>query len=90
VGAGKFKLTTGFEYEGKVNWTEPYIKNAAGIYLRPTSGKLAGTFISPNFYATHGHDFTFRITSELNPDNELLFSVSANGETERARYSRIQ
>ena len=90
VGTSSFKLTTGFDSEGKVNWTDPQIKSADGIYMKLIGGKLTATFVSPNFYATHGQDFTFTVTNELNHDNELLFSVSANGETERARYSRIQ
>ena len=92
VGGDKFKLVVGFvDLAGKIEWREQQpVKNADGIYLRMVGGRLIGRFVSGSFYATHGHDFTYRITCELNPDNELLFSVLANGKAERARYSRIQ
>jgi len=56
------------------------------------NGKLVASFVSPNFYATHGMDFTYRITSELKGGNEMLFSVWCSirgGETEKATYVKI-
>lgn len=85
AGVGKFRLRTGADTynKGKINWW-----NADGIYLRLIGGKLMGTFISNNFYATQGVDFTFKITCELKDDDGLVFSVSTKGEIEKANYSK--
>jgi hypothetical protein len=94
AGAGKFKLNIGSEYEGKITWSDEgtVINNADAIYLRLMDGKLTGRFVSPNFYATHGMDFTYKLTCELKNDNELVFSVWCSirgGETERAIYRKV-
>lgn len=84
---GKFKLSTAFEYpEGNIQWTQPEIKNADGIYSIPINGKLVGRFISPNFYATHAMYFSFKITCELTRDNELIFSVWSLNPREGKRW----
>ena len=90
----KFKLGTGFVYEGKINWSEGgvVINNTDAIYLRLIGGNLAGRFVSPNFYATHGMDFTYKITCELKNDSELIVSFWCSirgGETERATYRKV-
>lgn len=94
AGLGKFKLDIGSEYKGKITWSDEgvVINNADAIYLQPIGGKLTGRFVSPNFYATHGMDFTYKITCELKNDGELVFSVWCSirgGETERATYRKI-
>ncbi len=95
VRAGNFKLSIGSECQGKVNWTadgDKVVNNSDAIYLRPVNGKLLARFISPNFYATHGMDFTYKISAELKNENELVFSVWCSirgGETERATYMRV-
>jgi len=90
-GKGKFRFFTGYKYEGKIVWQDPMLKNASGIYLKPSDGKLKGKFISSNFYATHGKDFTYKITLELKSDNKLLYSVwsSIEGETVTAEATKI-
>lgn len=89
---GKFKLDIGSEYQGKINWTadgDKVINNSDAVYLAARNGRLTARFVSPNFYATHGKDFTYVITCELN-GNQLLFSVSMiGGQTERATYVKV-
>jgi hypothetical protein len=81
----RFKFVTGYKYEGKIVWLHDImLKNADGIYLTPSDGKLKGQFVSGNFYATHGQDFTYKIAIEIKSDNKLLYSVhsSIRGETD--------
>jgi hypothetical protein len=80
----RFKFQTGYLYEGNINWTEVEIKNADDIYLTYSDGKLNGEFISSNFYATHGEEFTYKVTIVYKSNNKLLYSVwsSIRGETE--------
>lgn len=95
IADGKFKLSIGSEYRGVVSWTEDGDKvviNADAIYLRPLNGKLVARFVSPNFYATHAMNFTYRLTCELDNRNQLLFSVWCSirgGETEKATYVKV-
>lgn len=93
AGAGRFKLTKGFEYpKGKISWADGIaVRNADGIYLRPKNGNLMGRFVSPNFYATHGAEFTYEITCELKSSGKLVYSVwsSIRGETERREAAKI-
>jgi hypothetical protein len=79
AGLGRFKLSMGSEYEGKINWSGGgvVINNADGIYLRLLSARLTARFVSPNFYATHGMDFTYKITCELKNNSELIFLFGA-------------
>jgi len=63
AGAKKFKLVTGFiDLAGQIEWSDPEIKNANGIYLTPLGGKLTGKFVSSNFLPTHGRGFRYRVT----------------------------
>jgi hypothetical protein len=93
AGAGKFKLSEGWEYEGAINWSDDgvMIRNADGIYLKPINGRLVGRFVSGNFRATHGHEFIYKITCELKSNNKLLYSVwsSIRGETDKQEATKI-
>lgn len=86
VNSGRFKLVKGYPYEGAIHWqgSDIEIKNADGIYLTSSNGKLIGEFNSTNFYATHGMEFTYKITLDSKSDNKLLYSVysSIRGETD--------
>lgn len=91
----KFKLDIGSEYQGAVTWTadgDKVVNNADAIYLQPVNGKLVARFVSPNFYATHGMEFTYKLSFELQGDNELVFSVWCSirrGETEQATFRKL-
>ena len=91
AGASKFRLLTGFiDLAGQIEWTEPEIKKANGIYLRMVGGKLIGSFVSPDFYPTHSHDFTYRITCSIRSDNKMGYSVwNSGGRTEKFVVTRI-
>jgi hypothetical protein len=83
----KFKLVTGFvDGAGEVEWTEPIIEKANGIYLKMVGEKLIGKFISPNFYATHGNDFTFRITCSLSSNNKMNYSIWSSGGSKTEKF----
>lgn len=90
-GGGKFKLLTGFiDLAGEIEWTEPEIKNANGIYLRMVGGKLIGEFVSPDFLPTHSHYFTYRITCSLRSDNKMGYLVwASNGSTQKFVATKI-
>lgn len=76
AGMGRFKLVEGIDSGGEIMWLdEIMIRNADGIYLRIINGKLIGRFVSANFRATHGHEFTYKITCELKSNGRLLYSV---------------
>lgn len=80
AGTNKFKLVTGFiDLAGQIEWSEPEIKKANGIYLTPLGGKLTGKFVSSNFLPTHGRDFTYRITVSRKSDNKIAYSVWYSG-----------
>lgn len=93
VNSGRFKLVTGYLYEGAIIWQESDIdiKNADGIYLTSSNGKLQGQFDSSNFGATHGMEFTYKITLDSKSDNKLLYSVysSIRGETDEREATKI-
>ncbi len=104
AGMGKVKLIEGFESQGKISWHDYFmykgklsgfdgvmIRNADGIYLKPINGRLVGTFVSPNFYATHGAEFTYKITCTLQSNDQLLYSVwsSIRGVTNKQIATRI-
>lgn len=86
---GRFKFTEGFEYQGRITWAETMLNNADGIYLKPLNGKLTGRFTSPNFRPTHGHDITYRITLSLEPNGNLLYSVSSGLQPERYHATKV-
>lgn len=91
AGMDKFKLVTGFiDLAGQIEWTEPEIRKANGIYLTMVGGKLIGKFVSPNFYPTHSHDFTYRITCSLRSENKMGYSVwDSGGSTRKFVATRI-
>lgn len=78
----RFRFVQGFEYQGNITWAETTVNHADGIYLKPLNGKLAGQFTSPDFRATHGHDFTYRVTLSLESDDKLIYSVFIGAEAE--------
>lgn len=86
---GRFKFVEGFEYNGKITWVGTMVNHADGIYLKPLNGKLTGRFTSPNFRATHGHDITYQITLSLEPNGNLLYSVSSELEPERYHAIKV-
>jgi hypothetical protein len=91
VGANRFQLIPGFEYENKITWQEEVmIRNANGIFLREVSGKLTGRFISANFRATHGHEMTYVITCSLRKDGKLDYTESMEGEVEKYIAKRLE
>lgn len=105
AGVGKFILIEGFESQGEIVWHDYFmykgkisgflgvmIRDADGIYLRPVNKRLVGTFVSPNFYATHGNEFTYKITCSLQSNNKLLYSLwsSIRGETDIQVATRIK
>ena len=92
VGNGKFKFSPGYKYENSILWNEPMLKNANGIYLKYVNGKLNGKFISGNFYATHGQDFTYKITLALKSDDKVTYSVNSSirNETDVSEATKIQ
>jgi len=89
--SGKFKLSTGYKYEGQIVFNDPMVLNSDGIYLRPLNGKLVGKFTSSNFYATHGMDFIYRITLEMKSKNKLIYTVwsEIRGETDKREATKI-
>lgn len=91
VSNGKFRFTPGYEYEGKIVWQSPMLKKADGIYLQLSNGMLKGKFVSANFYATHGQDFTYKITLDIKSDKKLLYSVhsSIRGVTDSSEATKI-
>jgi hypothetical protein len=74
----KFKFVEGFKYQGKITWTETMLSRGNAIYLKPLNGKLVGQFSSPNFRATHGYEFIYRITLSLEGGDKLLYSISGD------------
>lgn len=90
-GSDKFKFSCGYIYEGKIVWMTPYISNADGIYLKLVNGKMIGEFVSSNFYATHGMEFTYKITLDIKSKDKLLYSVfsSIRGETDIREATKI-
>jgi hypothetical protein len=67
------------------------LKNTDGIYLKPSESKLMGKFVSSNFYATHGQDFTYKIVITLKSDYKVLYSVNSSirGETEMHEATKV-
>jgi len=92
AGTGKFRLSLGFEYQGRINWATDAInvKGSDGIYLRPVNRSLVARFVSSNFQATHGMEFTYRVTCTLQANSKMLYSVwsSIRGETEKHQATR--
>ncbi len=89
---GKYKLLVGYKYKGELIWTPAVIRNADGIYLQFQNGKLQGDFVSPNFYATHGQEFNFRITLDPIADNRMIYNIWCSirgGETEKREAIKI-
>jgi len=90
-GDKKFIFNDGYESEGNIVWTKPILEKTKAIYLKPSKGKLTGKFVSANFYATHGMDFTYKITLELKSDNKMIYSVwsDINGDTDKSEAVKV-
>ncbi len=89
---GKYKLLTGYKYEGEIIWMQTVYGNADGIYLQFQNEKLQGEFVSPNFYATHGQEFNFRVTLDPIADNRMIYNIWCSirgGETEKREAIKI-
>jgi len=71
---GVYKLENGYKYKGEFIWLVPEVRNADGIYLQFQNGKLQGEFVSPNFYATHGQEFNFRITLDPITEKKMVYN----------------
>jgi len=89
--SGRIKFFRGYKDEGQISWTEPMLKNTDAIYLKPSNGKLTGEFVSSNLYATHGEEFTYKITLDAKSNNKLIYSVysSIRGETDEREATKI-
>lgn len=90
-GPDRYKFTKGYKYQGSIVWQKFMLTNAKDIYLKPSNGKLVGRFVSANFYATHGEDYTYQITLDIKPDKKMLYSVwnSINKKTEAREATKI-
>ncbi len=86
-----FRFTPGTSHEGKIIWLDTWVKNGVGIYLFLSNGNLTGQFISGNFQATHGEDYTYRIKLTLISNNRLRYSVwsSIEGKTDERQAIKI-
>jgi hypothetical protein len=71
----RFRFELRYKYEGKFSSAALMVKGADGVYLQPVDGELKGEFISGNFYATHGEDFTYRVTLAAETNEKLSYSV---------------
>jgi hypothetical protein len=92
AGTGKFKVVEGFNQNGKINWYDEPVRNAAGIYLKMLNGRLEGRFVTSNFlYSTHGNETTYKITCELISNNKMRYSVwsAIRGKTDKFVGTKI-
>ena len=74
------------KYNGKMSPLATGVRGADGIYLGVANAQLSGEFVSWNFYATHGEEFTYRVTLAAEGDDKLSYSVYCSirgGETEK-------
>lgn len=90
-GPDRYKFSRGYKYQGSIVWQKLMLTNAKNIYLKPSNGRLVGKFVSANFYATHGEDFTYQITLDLKSDKKMLYSVwsSVDKKTEIREATKI-
>lgn len=81
---GRFQFDEGWNDDpkvaSKITWSRGVLMltNADGIFLEPVKGRLQANFVSANFRATHGMDFTYRITLQFQPNGKLLYSLSGD------------
>jgi len=71
----RFRFEPYQKYEGKFSSNGADVRGADGIYLQVADGQLKGEFVSGNFYATHGQDFTYRVTLAAESNDTLSYSV---------------
>lgn len=81
---GRFQFDEGWNDDpkvaSKITWSRGVLllTNADGIFLMPVKGRLQANFVSANFRATHGMDFTYQITLQYQPNGTLLYSLSGD------------
>jgi hypothetical protein len=81
---GRFQFDEGWNDDpkvaSKITWSRGVLMltNADGIFLKPVMGRLQANFVSANFRATHGMDFTYQITLQFQPNGKLLYSLSGD------------
>lgn len=81
---GRFQFDEGWNDDpkvaSKITWSRGVLMltNADGIFLKPVKGRLQANFVSANFRATHGMDFTYQITLQFQPNGKLLYSLSGD------------
>jgi hypothetical protein len=80
ISQGKYMFTPGYEYEGEIVWQEPALEDihgnpTEGIYLKPSNGKLKGSFFSSNFWATHSIIHSIEITVDSKSSMKVIYSV---------------
>lgn len=81
---GRFQFDEGWNDDSKlaskITWNRGVLMltNADGIFLKPVKGRLQANFVSANFRATHGMDFTYQITLQFQPNGKLLYSLSGD------------
>lgn len=75
AGGGRFRLVTGFLYQGKITWDPTLTDNGDGIYLRPKRGTLEGAFDSSNFRPSHGNVVRYTIRIAMRPDGNISYTV---------------
>ncbi len=96
VGTSKFRLVPGYDgVRGQIAWQENeesglLITNADGIYLKPVSGKLVGSFKSTNFHTTSGAERTYKITCQLKLNGKMAYIVTSEGFTERYEATKMK
>lgn len=81
---GRFQFDEGWNDDpkavSKITWNRGVLMltNADGIFLKPVKGRLQANFVSANFRATNGMDFTYQITLQYQPNGKLLYSLSGD------------
>jgi len=75
---GRFKFAEGWEYEGKINWSDEPMIGSGSTNLSFKEGKLFGRFSSYNFRPTHGALFDYIVSFELLSDNKLLYKLGGD------------
>lgn len=81
---GRFQFDEGWNDDptlaAKITWSRGVLMltDADGIFLKPIKGRLQANFVSSNFRATHGMEFTYQVTLQFQPNGTLLFSLSGD------------
>lgn len=81
---GRFQFDEGWNDDpkvvSKITWSRDVLilTNADGIFLKPSKGNLLAKFVSANFRATHGHDFTYQITLQFQANGTVLYLLGGD------------